>query len=332
MVAKFPKNTSGPPRHSSALSYFSLPWLEGTPMAVLQYITASQLSGRNGTLGKVQVMGPTGADGVQGVKIEPAFVYGLEPAGSFELRIPSFEKKIAVGGSRFVVTRYRGPGTFFGFFFRFIIYMIFLRYFLLRVCFFRFFPAFFPLGRMRFESGQTQGLGQIGEEVLQQSRVGKFSQGSIVAFDQSFILVRGRLRAGGEEAVGQGLVGAGENLGGGGKKAALVGPLGGGQESVDGILIERKIQFVHEFDDTGALADSLENQAGIAFGAGSLSGAHDQFQEGIEDKQTALTQDILETILGLQHFFQQVLLVAMQGRLAKVVLLAELSQGGAPGK
>ena len=77
-------------------------------MAVRRYITASQPSGRNGTLGKVQVEGPTGADGVQGVKIEPAFVYGLEPAGSFEFRVPSFEKKIGVGGGRFVVTPCRG--------------------------------------------------------------------------------------------------------------------------------------------------------------------------------------------------------------------------------
>ena len=63
-------------------------------------------------------MGPAGADGVQGVKIEPAFVYGLEPAGSFELRMPSFEKKIGVGGGRFVVTPYAGLRHFFRNFFQ----------------------------------------------------------------------------------------------------------------------------------------------------------------------------------------------------------------------
>jgi hypothetical protein len=169
---------------------------------------------------------------------------------------------------------------------------------------------------------------------LEQSWVGKFIQGSIIrpTIGQGVILVRGGLRAGGEEAVGQGLVGAGENLGVGGQQAALVGPPGGGQESVDCARMERNIQFGHEFDDAGALAGSLEDQPGIAFGAGCLSGAHDQFQEGIEDKQIALTQAFLETILSVEHFFQQVLLVAMQGRLAEVVLLAQLSQGGAPGQ
>jgi hypothetical protein len=109
-------------------------------------LTASQPSGRDGTLGEIQVERPAGADGVQGVKIEPAFVYGPEPAGSFGFRVLSFEKKIAVGVCRFVVTPYRGPGTFFGNFIRLIICMIFLRYFFLRVCFFRFFPPISRLG------------------------------------------------------------------------------------------------------------------------------------------------------------------------------------------
>ena len=195
--------------------------------------------------------------------------------------------------------------------------------------FFRFFPAFFPLARRRGEFGDAQGLGQVGDEVLEQFRVqvGKVGRGGGL---QSLLLIRGRLGAGGEEVVGQGLPGAGEKFEIGGQQAALVGRLGRIQQTVDGVQVEVKIQFVHKFDDGGALANGLEDLAGIAFGTGSLSDRHDQLQKRIEDNEIAFPQDILETVFGVRHFFQQVLLVAMQSRLAEVVLPAQLGQGGGP--
>jgi len=99
---------------------------------------------------------------------------------------------------------------------------------------------------------------------------------------------------------------------------------------MDRIAGEGAVQFGHEFHDGGALADGLEELAGIAFGLGLLGNAPDHGQKFIKDEEIAFLQQIMKTVLGHSHFFQQVLLVAMQGRLAELVLGAQLGQGSGP--
>jgi len=122
----------------------------------------------------------------------------------------------------------------------------------------------------------------------------------------------------------------GDELGIGGQEFSRFGPLGRGQQALDGVGSEGSAQFGHEFDDAGTLADGLEELAGIACGAGRLGGAMHRGKELIEDKEIAFLEQVLEAVLDPGHFVQQMLLVAMQGRGAQVVLAAQLGQGGSP--
>jgi hypothetical protein len=63
-----------------------------------------------------------------------------------------------------------GLGSFFGIFVTLAIILILLMITVTAGVFFRFFPAFLPLERSGGRAGQAQGLGQVGEKVLEEFR------------------------------------------------------------------------------------------------------------------------------------------------------------------
>ena len=79
------------------------------------------------------------------------------------------------------------------------------------------------------------------------------------------------------------------------------------------------------------LTDGLEDNFAVAFGLGGLGGLHGHFQGLAEPEDAALAQIILKLVFGPIDFDLQVGLVAVQGRGAEAILLAEGGQGGGPG-
>ena len=83
------------------------------------------------------------------------------------------------------------------------------------------------------------------------------------------------------------------------------------------------IQFGHEVENPGAFAHGLEDQPGVAVGAGGFDGVRGYFQEVVKFKKIVLAQIVLETFFGLAHFFLEVFFMAPEGREAGAVILTE---------
>ena len=141
-----------------------------------------------------------------------------------------------------------------------------------------------------------------------------------------------RLRAGEESVVGQGLVDAGDELGGGGQQAVLGSPLGGGNQAVDRIELQGHLHLVDLVNNPAAHMGAFENLVDIAVSFSSPDGALDMVQKGVELEEAALGLAVLETLAGPAHFFLKVLLMAKKGGDAGAVDFAEGLIGGVAGQ
>jgi hypothetical protein len=137
------------------------------------------------------------------------------------------------------------------------------------------------------------------------------------------LVVRGKVRAGEEEFVGQGLVAGGQEVRVGGQQAILGGPLGRGHEAIDRGTIPESLHFAEVADEPVAHPGGLEDLVDVVFGGGFLGGLVDAVQEVVELEMIVPLQIVFETKNGQVYFLYQVLLMPEEGRDAKAELLAE---------
>ena len=86
---------------------------------------------------------------------------------------------------------------------------------------------------------------------------------------------------------------------------------------------------MHEADQAGEFPAGLEEQFEILSGSGPPDNTKDHFHDDIEFTKKALVQAVMKAFLGLGHFVQQVLVVAVQVGGGKTVFFTEGGQGGA---